>query len=59
MNKFWRPNGGSTYAKDISNRFPKKIADIIPYPDSSIVNTEDPEARCLAKVQEYVSSLAN
>ena len=59
LKEFWEPNGGSTYAQDIRDHFPKDIADIILNPRSNAVDTEKMERACLLKVQEYISSLTD
>ena len=59
LKEFWEPNEGSLYAEDIQKMFPEDIADMVLNPESDVIDTEELEAKCLTKAQEYVSNLAN
>ena len=59
LKEFWEPNGGSTYAQDIRNHFPKDVADIVLDPQSNVVDTEQMEHACMIKIQTYISSLTD
>ena len=55
LKEFWQPHGGSGYAEEIRENFPKEIADKVLDPNNDTVDMARLEALCLEKAKAYIS----
>lgn len=55
LKEFWQPHGGSGYAEEIRESFPKEIAEKVLDPSNDTVDMARLEALCLEKAKAYIS----
>ena len=58
LQEFWEPNVGSAYEKEIRDKFPEDIANLVLDPEGNKIDTNALDVRCLEKAKEYISSLS-